>query len=85
MAFAADCLGDVSAARVLPHNFNYLPKLGPKFAALGVRPLDGERVEEVMCGIYESADEMAMSTRPSFDARLAPDAVEPTRGRRLAM
>jgi len=79
LAFAADCLGDVSAARVLPHNFNYLPKLGPKFAALGVRPLDGERVEEVMCGISESADEMEKYVS-ELESRLAPDAVEPTTG-----
>jgi hypothetical protein len=79
LAFAADCLGDVSAARVLPHNFNYLPKLGPKFAALGVRPLDGERVEEVMCGISESEKEMEKYAS-ELERRLAPDAVEPTTG-----
>ena len=79
LAFAADCLGDVSAARVLPHNFNYLPKLGPKFSALGVRPLNGEQVEEVMCGIGESAEEIETYAE-ELESRLAPDAVEPTTG-----
>lgn len=76
LAFAAECLGEVSATRVLPHNFNYLPKLGPKFTAFGVRPADGERTE-VVCGIEESA-QMIDSYASELKARLAPDATEPT-------
>lgn len=76
LKFATDCLGDVAAARVLPNNFNYLPKLGPRFAALGVRPLGREQVE-VICGIEESPERIDAYASELRD-RLAPDAVEPT-------
>ncbi|MDQ2676561.1 MAG: hypothetical protein M3Y34_07100 [Actinomycetota bacterium] len=81
LKFAAECLGEVSAARVLPNNFNYLPKLGPRFAALGVRPLARQQVE-VLCGIEESSEDIE-AYAAELQERLAPGALEPTLGKRM--
>lgn len=82
LSFVAECLGQVSAARVVPNNFNYLPKLGPRYAAFGVRGANGDPRREVLCGVEPSAvpvDGYAAALRET----LAPGALEATTGEEL--
>ena len=75
---AADCLGDVVAARMIPDRLLLSTELGVDLVALGV---DGRR--EVLCvlgGTAERAGEVATAVETS----LAPDAREPRSGESMA-
>ena len=75
---AADCLGDVVAARMIPDRLLLSTELGVDLVALGV---DGKR--EVLCvlgGTAERADEIAAALETS----LASDAREPRSGESMA-
>lgn len=53
LAVAADCLGDVVAARLVLNNHTHLPNVGPELLAFGVlAPGPGPR-HEVLCAIGE--------------------------------
>lgn len=82
LSFVADCLGDVSAARVVPNNFNYLPKLGPRYSAFGVRGADGGPRQEVLCGIEPSGMPVD-GYATALGEMLAPDAVEVTTAEKI--
>lgn len=72
---AADCLGDVGAARMIPDNHLLSSDLGVDLVAVGVRA----RREEVLCvlgGTAERADEVTAA----LESSLAPDAREPRSG-----
>jgi hypothetical protein len=84
---AADCLGDVVAARMVPTRL--LPFAVPEFGqrtdpgvnlvGLGVRA-DGREVLCTLGGTAERADELAAA----LETRLAPDAREPRTGESMA-
>jgi hypothetical protein len=86
---AADCLGDVVAARMIPARL--LPfavpefgqvistELGVDLVGLGVRA-DGREVLCALGGTAERADELAAA----LETRLAPDAREPRTGESMA-
>jgi hypothetical protein len=69
---AADCLGDVVAARLVPDKQIVSTELGIQLVAAGVRR-EGQEVLCVLGGTAERADEVATS----LEARLAPDALDP--------
>jgi hypothetical protein len=75
---AADCLGDVVVARMIPDRLLLSTDLGVNLVAIGV---DGER--EVLCvlgGTAERADEVASA----LESTLAPEAREPRTGESMA-
>jgi hypothetical protein len=75
---AADCLGDVVAARMIPDNLLLSTDLGVNLVALGM-----ERRREVLCvlgGTAERAGEVAAALKTSF----ASDAREPDSGEPMA-
>ena len=72
---AADCLGDVVAARLIPDKQIVSTELGVQLVAAGVRR-DGREVLCVLGGTPERADEVAAS----LETRLAPDARDPGTG-----
>jgi hypothetical protein len=69
---AADCLGDVVAARLVPDKQIVSTELGIQVVAAGVRR-DGREVLCVLGGTAERADEVA----GSLEAALAPDVLDP--------
>jgi hypothetical protein len=74
---AADCLGDVVAARMVPDNLLLSSELGVDLVAVGI-----EARREVLCvlgGTAERAGEIATALETS----LAPDAREPRSGERI--
>jgi hypothetical protein len=76
---AADCLGRVVAARLIPDKLLLSTELGVDLVALGVQT--GER--EVLCvlgGTAQRADQVASALKGS----LAPDAREPVTGRPMS-
>lgn len=76
---AADCLGDVVAARMVPDNLVLSSELGINLIAVGV----AEHRREVMCvlgGTAERSDEVAAA----LGGTLAPNAREPRTGQPLA-
>jgi hypothetical protein len=72
---AADCLGDVVAARLIPDLLIISTELGVQVVAAGVRR-EGQEVLCVLGGTPERADEVAAS----LEAGLAPDARDPVSG-----
>ncbi|MGH2962505.1 MAG: hypothetical protein ACRDL3_09985 [Solirubrobacterales bacterium] len=72
---AADCLGEVVAARMIPDRLLLSTDLGVDLVALGVHA-SGEEILCVLGGTAERADEIATA----LDASLAPDAREPRGG-----
>jgi hypothetical protein len=75
---AADCLGDVVAARMVPDKLLLSVETGVELVAVGIQ---GER--EVLCllgGTTERAREIAAALRAS----LAPDARDPRTGERMS-
>jgi hypothetical protein len=76
---AADCLGDVVAARMIPDNLLLSSELGVNLVAVGVNEAD----REVLCvlgGTAERAGEIATA----LESSLAPDAREPRTGESMA-
>jgi len=76
---AADCLGDVVAARMIPDNLLLSSELGVNLVAVGVN----EAGREVLCvlgGTAERAGEVATALETS----LAPNAREPRTGESMA-
>jgi hypothetical protein len=69
---AADCLGDVVAARLVPDKQIVSTELGIQLVAAGVRR-DGREVLCVLGGTSGRADEVA----GSLETALAPDALDP--------
>ena len=54
---AADCLGEVVAARTIPAAFTHNKLVSPDLIAIGVRPLNEDvPPREVLCAIDDSAD-----------------------------
>src|SRR5918994_7790352 len=75
---AADCLGDVVAARMIPDKLLLSSELGVDLVALGV---DGKR--EVLCVLGGTA-ERAGDVATSLETSLASDAREPRTGESMA-
>lgn len=75
---AADCLGDVIAARLVPDKQIVSTELGIQVVAAGVRR-KGQEVLCVLGGTPERADEVATS----LEAGLAADARDPVAGERV--
>jgi hypothetical protein len=76
---AADCLGDVVAARMVPDNLLLSTELGINLVAVGVRR-DGR---EVLCVLGGTADRPEDITT-ALEKSLAPDAREPRTGKPIA-
>jgi hypothetical protein len=76
---AADCLGDVVAARMIPDNLLLSTELGVNLVAVGVEA-DGREVLCVLGGTAERAGEVDTALETS----LAPDAREPRTGESMA-
>jgi hypothetical protein len=76
---AADCLGDVVAARMIPDNLLLSSELGVNLVAVGVEA-DGREVLCVLGGTAERAGEVDAALETS----LAPDAQEPRTGESMA-
>jgi hypothetical protein len=74
---AADCLGDVIAARIIPDKLLVSSELGIDLLAVGVG--DEGEVLCVLGGTAERADEVASALKHS----LAPDARDPASGERI--
>jgi hypothetical protein len=75
---AADCLGDVVVARMVPDKHLISTELGVNLVAIGV---DGER--EVLCVLGGTA-ERAEDVAGNLETSLAPDAREPRTGESMA-
>ncbi len=81
LQLAAECLGDVVAARVVPNNFTYISGVGPDLFVMGARAPEGDSPgQEVICGVDESADAVE-SYASALDEQLAPEAVDITTGK----
>jgi hypothetical protein len=72
---AAECLGDVVAARLVPDKQIVSTELGIQLVAAGVRR-EGQEVLCVLGGTAERADEVATS----LESALAPDVPDPVSG-----
>jgi hypothetical protein len=72
---AADCLGDVAAARMVPDNLVLSSELGVDLIAVGV----AEDRREVLCVLGGTADR-AEEVAAALETSLAPDAREPRTG-----
>jgi hypothetical protein len=75
---AADCLGDVVAARMIPDKLLLSTELGVDLVAVGV---EGKR--EVLCVLGGTA-ERAREVATALETSLAPDAREPRSGESMA-
>jgi hypothetical protein len=76
---AADCLGDVIAARLIPENLILSTELGVDVVAVGVRAED----EEVLC-VLGGTEERAADVASALETSLAPDARDPGSGEPLS-
>jgi hypothetical protein len=76
---AADCLGDVLAARMIPERLLLSTEFGVDLVAIGVRA-DGQEVLCVLGGSAERAGEIGAA----LESSLAPDAREPRTGEPMA-
>lgn len=76
---AADCLGDVVAARMIPERLLLSTEFGVDLVAVGIRA-DRREVLCVLGGTAERADEIAAN----LQASLAPNAREPRTGQSMA-
>ncbi|MGH2953394.1 MAG: hypothetical protein ACRDK9_05140 [Solirubrobacterales bacterium] len=71
IAVAADCLGNVVAARLVLNNHTHLPNVGPDLLAFGVLQPGPGPTREVLCVIDESSepiDAAHRSLQEAFDA-----------------
>jgi hypothetical protein len=76
---AADCLGDVVAARMIPERLLLSTEFGVDLVAVGIRA-DRREVLCVLGGTADRAEEIAAA----LEASLAPDAREPRTGKPMA-
>ena len=58
---AADCLGDVVAARLVLNNHTHLPNSGPDLLAFGVEAGDVEPTREILCALGGSSERVALA------------------------
>ena len=72
---AIACLGDVSAARIVPNNFTHLPNTGPELLAFGVRRSSGGAPREVLCAVDPFEEEIDAHADAMRQA-LAPKSVD---------
>ncbi|HYH62999.1 MAG TPA: hypothetical protein VD766_14120 [Solirubrobacterales bacterium] len=78
LALAAECLGDVAAARIVPNNFTYVSGIGPDLFVMGMRaPTSDGPGEEILCGVDEDKDEIA-GYAEALERELDPKAMEVT-------
>lgn len=70
---ALACLGDVSAARIVPNNFTHLPNTGAELLAFGVRRSAAADAPEALCVIDPSEEEIEAHAGAMREA-LAPGA-----------
>lgn len=82
MRLALSCLGEVSAARVVPNNFTHLPNTGAELLAFGLRPATAGAPREVLCAIDPSEDEIDTHAA-ALEEALAPEAVDRVTGEPL--
>lgn len=80
VAVAAECLGDVVAARLVLNNHTHLPNAGPDLLAFGVRPPAAGPADEVFCAIDDS-ESSAVAAADSLEGTLAVGARDPVTGR----
>lgn len=81
LQLAAECLGDVVAARVVPNNFTYISGVGPDLFVMGARAPEGDSPgQEVICGVDDSAGDVE-SYASALEERLAPEATDITTGK----
>jgi hypothetical protein len=81
VAVAADCLGDVLAARLVLNNHTHLPNSGPDLLAFGVSAPPDDPKDEVLClvGDSERVGPAAEALGPAFE----PDARDGVSGERM--
>jgi hypothetical protein len=78
--FASECLGEASAARIVPGTFTHSPAASPDLFAFGTEMTEPAR--EVLCTIDDSADE-AEQRAAAMQAAFAPDARDSVTGERI--
>ena len=78
LALAAECLGDVAAARIVPNNFTYISGIGPDLFVMGMRaPTEDGPGEEVLCGVDEDRDDIQRYAE-AMEKQLDPEAIDVT-------
>jgi len=78
LALAAECLGDVAAARIVPNNFTYVSGIGPDLFVMGIRaPTNDGPGEEVLCGVDAEAEDIEFYAG-ALDEQLDPEAIDVT-------
>lgn len=78
LALAAECLGDVAAARIVPNNFTYISGIGPDLFVMGMRaPTATGPGEEVLCGVDEDAGDIERYAE-AMEKQLDPNAIDVT-------
>lgn len=78
LALAAECLGDVSAARIVPNNFTYVSGIGPDLFVMGMRePTDERPGEEILCGVDSDAKDIEFYAG-ALEEQLDPEAIDVT-------
>jgi hypothetical protein len=81
---AADCLGDVDAARTIPAAFTHNKLASPDLIAIGVEPLnEGVPPHEVLCAIDDSA-ERSEARAAALERAFAAGASDPLTGAPIA-
>lgn len=78
LALAAECLGDVAAARIVPNNFTYVSGIGPDLFVMGIRaPTNDGPGEEVLCGVDAEAEDIEFYAG-ALEEQLNPEATDVT-------
>ncbi len=78
LALAAECLGDVAAARIVPNNFTYISGIGPDLFVMGMRaPTADGPGEEILCGVDAEAEDIERYAA-ALGERLDPEAIDVT-------
>jgi len=78
LALAAECLGDVAAARIVPNNFTYVSGIGPDLFVMGMRaPAEDGPGEEILCGVDEDKEEIDTYAE-AMEVALDPRAIDVT-------
>jgi len=78
LALAAECLGDVAAARIVPNNFTYISGIGPDLFVMGMRaPTADGPGEEVLCGVDAEAEDIERYAS-ALEEQLQPEAIDVT-------
>jgi hypothetical protein len=78
LILAAECLGDVAAARIVPNNFTYVSGIGPDLFVMGMRaPTADGPGEEVFCGVDSDSEEVDRVAE-AMEKQLQSDATDVT-------